>query len=265
MEEDLSPTLAAVGPRLRALAAAARHHPHRPGGADRRLGEHAVPARVRRPQAHPGAAASPGPGLRCHPRRTRRRAADRRSPGPPAPDDQAGHDDDPADAAGRRHPGLQADHSRRRPGRRQRTRSADTRGLRVGLRAQRPSAPRARRARPDARARRGGRVRHPRPALVRPRRRRAPSSSSACSAAKDSARTCAPARVPPLPDQAGAPMLGTMQEQGPPGHRRGRPRARPGHAARHRRGTAPRASRSTRWAASPSSSSATRAPTRPTR
>ena len=94
MEEDLSPTLAAVGPRLRALrlrrAITLTDLAAQTGISVSTLSR--LESGDRKPTLElllPLARA-----LRCHPRRTRRRAADRRSPGSPAPDDEAGHDDD---------------------------------------------------------------------------------------------------------------------------------------------------------------------------
>ena len=72
------------------------------------------------------------------------------------------------------------------------SRPADARGLRVALRARRPAAGHPRRGRHRAGRRRGRGVRHPHAALVRLRGRPSRWSSSACSAPRASAPTCAP-------------------------------------------------------------------------
>ena len=172
-------------------APAARDHAGRPLGGDRHLGEHPVPAGVRCPPADPRAAAPAGQGARRHARRARRRPAHRRPAHPPAPGHPPRHDHGAPDPPRRRHPGVQAGDPGREPP--AGTRSADPRGLRMALRPQRAAAARPRRARPRALAGRGGRVRHPRAALVRRRRPPSRSSSSACSAGRANAHTCAPA------------------------------------------------------------------------
>ena len=85
-------TLDAVGPRLKTAAAAPRHHARRPRRGDRHLHQHAVQARGGPAAAHARTAAAARPRLRRHPRRARRRAADRRPPHQPAPDRQPATD-----------------------------------------------------------------------------------------------------------------------------------------------------------------------------
>src|SRR6478752_3059019 len=73
-------------------------------------------------------------------------------------------DDDPVDPAAGWSPGVQADPAGRQS---PRAGAEDPRGIRVVVRAQRPAAGDPRRARSDPHPRRGDRVRHPAPALVR--------------------------------------------------------------------------------------------------
>ena len=138
---------------------------------DRHLGQHAVPVGVRASAGRPWSCCCrwPGPtGSRSTNWSTRRRPATRGSTSSRSPGN--GMTMLPLT---RRAGGIQAFKLMIPPAARPATAgAADPRGLRVAVRARRPAAAGARRARPRrSTRRRGGRVRHPGAALVRRRRR----------------------------------------------------------------------------------------------
>ena len=126
----------AVGPAAARAAPAARDHAGRPLGDDRHLGQHAVPAGVRRRAGRPSSCCCRWPGrYGVTARRAGRRAADRRPAHAPPAGHAPRHDDAAADPPRRRHPGVQAGHPGR--GRAAQPELQDPRGLRVALRARR--------------------------------------------------------------------------------------------------------------------------------
>ena len=176
-------------------APAARDHAGRAVRGDRHLGEHAVPAGVRRPQARPWSCCCRWPG------RTGSRSTSWSTPRRPATRASTSR---PVTRHGmtmlpltRRAGGIQA-YKLVIPagGRRAAAGPADARGLRVAVRPQRPAAGRARRARPGA---------------VRPARR--PSSTPGC-------RT---GSAPPT--TSAVEFLSLFGRQGERAHLRARPRS----------------------------------------